>query len=329
MKIIGNNTTKKQLNITLKAAKKKNMSIPHILFSGAAGCGKTSMARRLAKICSSNFIAVSTDKLKSTNAILKLLEKLNHEGYDEKGNRIQNIKPSILFFDEIHNMDLRAQEDLGIAMEEFKIPTGQPNKFYWVPYFTMIGATTNDGILSKPFRDRFKLRFLFQPYLFDEVVEIVFAHADRLKIQITAKAARAIARRGKGIPRITVGYLERAYDFALYIDSHIITSTIVEQVFKDLMIDKNGLTLTEIKILKTLYETDIPVGLDNLSIIVNEAPKTISASIEPFLIQKGLIIRSGKGRIITDKGRQYIEKNDHLKTNHFKKIEIEANYVRN
>lgn len=328
MNLIGHEPTKAQIIIALESAKKRNSSLPHMLFSGAAGCGKTSMARSVADMCSSDFIATFPDNIKEKPEILDFFETLNHEGYDRKGNRINKVRPSIVFIDEIHRLNMTAQELLGIAMEEFKVPSGTPNKFYWLPYFTIIGATTDDGKLSKPFRDRMKMKFIFEPYSFEESVEIVFVHANRLGVKLTKAAAKAIARRGRGVPRILVRYLERVRDYALSTSIPYIKSGAVERVFKDMGVDGSGLTPVDMKILKSLYEAKEPIGLDNLSIIVNEAPKTLSQSVEPFLIQRGFIVRSGKGRKITSKGIGYIEEHGSLDKKKLKKVEIEATYER-
>ncbi len=328
MDLIGNESTKAQILVALESAKKRNTSLPHILFSGAAGCGKTSMARSIADICGSDFISIFPDAIKEKPEILDFLETLNHEGYDRKGNRISDVRPSIVFIDEIHRLNMTAQELLGIAMEEYKVPSGTPNKFFWLPYFTIIGATTDDGKLSKPFRDRMKMAFIFEPYSFEESVAIVFIHAERLKIVLTKAAAKSIARRGRGVPRILVRYLERVRDYALSISAPVIKSGTTENVFKDMGIDATGLTPVDMKILRILYEVKEPVGLDNLSIIVNEAPKTLMHSVEPFLIQKGFIIRSGKGRRITSKGIEYLEGSGCFGKKKLRKVEIEATYMR-
>lgn len=328
MNLIGHEATKAQINVSLESAKKRNVSLPHMLFSGAAGCGKTSMARSVSEVCGSDFISIFPDAIKDKSEILDFLETLNHEGYDRHGNRISKTRPSIVFIDEIHRLSMTAQELLGIAMEEYKVPSGTPNKFYWLPYFTIIGATTDDGKLSKPFRDRMKMKFIFEPYSFDESVEIVKVHVDRLNIRFTKAAVRAVAKRGRGVPRIIVRYIERVRDFALSIGTVFIKSGTVEKVFEDMGIDESGLTPVDVKILRTLYDAKEAIGLDNLSIIVNEAPKTLTCSIEPFLIQKGLIVRGGKGRRITTKGTQYLEESGNLGATKFRKVEIDSTYER-
>jgi len=307
MKMIGHDNTKTQIRRAVESARARNVAIPHMLFAGAPGCGKTTMAKEIAKVSQANFIKAIPEDMKTYESVLSLLEQLDHSGYDRRGNRIGRIKPTIIFFDEIHAMPLKGQEKLGIAMEEWQIESNHANRYIWLPFFTLVGATTNDGKLSKPFRDRFKLRFVFQTYEEEELTRIVQLHAGRMKMIISGRAARDIAVRSKGTPRIAVGYLERARDMALSLQSKIITSSITQRTFGEMKVDEEGLTETEIKVLKALYNAGTTVGLDNLSIITNESSKTLAESVEPFLIQKGLLLRSGKGRLLTPVGKKYIE----------------------
>ncbi len=330
MKYIGHKKTKVQIDIALRSALHRNMAMPHMMFAGAAGCGKTSMATFLSDKSSSQLLSVPAEAFKDLKTIKPVMERLNHDGYNQKGDRVDEIKPTILFIDEIHNLSLSGQEILGIAMETFSMDAGVPNKKYWVPYFTIIGATTDDGILSKPFRDRFKLKFLFKPYKFSEMVAIVKVHVDKINISATDNAAFDIAGRSRGVPRIAVSYIDACRDYALAMGSNIVTMDVTKRMFSDRGIDSTGLSPVEIGILLTLYTSDVPVGLDNLSIVVNEAKKTITSSIEPFLLQRGFMVRSGKGRIITDTGRQYLEANGHIsgKNSGIKKADIPVDYIR-
>lgn len=325
--MVGHESTKKQLEIAISSAKERNVNIPHTLFSGVAGCGKTTMAMEMSKAADVDFLPVSPDDFTDREAVLRILDKLDHKNFDEQGNRIGTIRPTILFIDEIHRMPRKGQEVMGIAMEKFMLETGKKNKFYWIPYFTIIGATTDDGELTKPFREKFKLRFLFETYTNEEIANIIRLHAAQKNLLITGKAVRAIARRSRGIPRLCVSFLERAHDYQRYINAVVITSQAVEENFDNMGIDPIGLTRPEIKILEVLYDTKEPVGLDNLAIITNESPKNLKNTIEPFLIQQGFIIRSGKGRLITDTGVKHLEKNGYLGRKHIK-VEIGPDYVR-
>ena len=325
--IIGHKNTKKQLTIAIQGAEDRNENIPHILFAGAAGCGKTTMGMEMAKAAGVDFLAVSPDDFSDREPVMRILDKLNHDNYDERGNRAGFLKPTMVFVDEIHRMPKKGQEILGIAMEKFMLETGKANKYFWIPYFTLIGATTDDGELTKPFREKFKLRFLFNTYTKTEITDIIMLHAGNRKIMITQKAARTIAQRSRGIPRTAVSFLERSRDYAGFIKAKVVTSKAVVNNFKTMGIDSKGLTGAEIKILQTLHATREPIGLDNLAIISDEAKKNLLNTIEPFLIREGLMIRSGKGRLITDKGRQHLE-NDGYLGKRVTKVEIAPDYVR-
>lgn len=324
--VIGHKNTKKQLEVSICAANMRNTAIPHMLFSGAAGCGKTTLARYVATTVNAPFLSVVPNELKDYESILHLLDQLNHENYDDMGNRIGKIKPTILFLDEVHNLPLKGQEFLGIAMERFMIESNKPNKYFWIPHFSMIGATTLAGKLSKPFRDRFKLVFNFQPYELDEMIEIIKYHSSLLEIKITPSAIMNIANRSRGTPRIAVGFIERVRDRLISINSKIATDYLVNDVFEDMGIDDEGFTTLESRILQILFEASVPVSLDNLSVILQEDNKSIRDFAEPYLIRKGLILISGKGRIITEKGVQHLKSNG--KANRLIKKEIDFNYER-
>jgi len=328
MELIGHVNTKQQLAVASSAAKTLNKALPHMMFAGHAGCGKTSMAKYVASQRGANFLQVSPKTLKDTSSVLRVLEELDHKGYDRRGNRKKQISPSVLFIDEVHGINLDAQEVLGIAMEEFKVPAGNKGLCYWIPYFTVVGATTMEGQLSTPFIDRFKLKFIFEPYSFEESVDIVLLHAYNMSITITAKAARNVARRGRGVPRILVRYLERLRDMVYSQGGGIITDIVAEKTFTMLGIDKEGLNKVELKILRILFDAEAPIGLDNLAIVTGESTKTLKSTVEPFLIQRGLMLRSGKGRVITKKGRQYLQEEGYAGDVR-KKVEIPLNYVRN
>lgn len=310
MKIIGNADIQEQISIAVESARSRNRAIPHILFAGAAGCGKTTMAKEIAKLREVQFITLLPDHLKKMKDLTDIFESLDATNYSSLGDQEGEVKPAIIFIDEIHNLKIQIQEWLGVAMENFEIEQEDGSKM-WIPDFTVVGATTNDGLLSKPFLDRFKMRFIFQPYPFKESVEIVKVHAERMNLQITEHAAEAIAKRGRGVPRILVGYLERVRDMAVVENEPALTEAIVEKTFKLLGVDEKGLRETEIRMLKALYKIGEPVGVENLSILINEVPKTITGAIEPYLIQLGFVVRTGQGRRLTKLGKEYIEANEY------------------
>jgi Holliday junction DNA helicase RuvB len=328
MKYIGNEDILSQIKISLMSAQKRNDAMPHMLFSGAAGCGKTTLAQEVTKIAGYKIIPVLPEAVSTHNGTLEVMECADDSGYDDHGNRIGAICPSIIFIDEIHRLDSKSQEMLGISMENFYIESERRGRVYWLPRFTLIGATTDDGLLTKPFRDRFKFRFSFKTYNDSEIDQIIRVHAERLKINITSEAIKSITCRGRGVPRIVVGYLERCRDMAISHDYDIITTECVEEKFKQIHIDVAGLNEVEVEILRALYEERTTIGLESLSIRVGENVKTIRNSVEPFLIQKGLIIISGRGRRITESGIAHLEKNGYMGRKKILKVDIPIEYRR-
>lgn len=316
--IIGNEDIKLQLTIASRAAQLRNTSVPHTMFAGAAGCGKTTMSKALAESQGTDFLKVPPESMKSSKDVVDLAESLCVDGYSRFGEVVGPVKPTIIFFDEIHKMPLGGQEALGIAMEEWYVAsknpyTGEVSEM-WLPRFTIIGATTLAGKLSKPFRDRFKLTFQFNTYDMDESIAIVKKHAELKQLVITDEGAISIAGRARGVPRIMVSYLERAADAAAVMHSENIDHYVVNSIFKIMGIDETGLMKNDIKLMTSLYESGVPVGLDTMSIILNESAATIQNSREPYLIQRGLIMRTGRGRVVTQKGIEYLKDNGHIET---------------
>jgi len=340
MKIIGNQSIILQINIAAKSAAQQNKSIPHIMLSGAAGCGKTTTAQYIATITGAKFMSIACDSLKTSEDIYTLVNALDDTGWTNHGQKINGskIRPTVVFIDEIHGLATKAQEYLGILMEQWELPSkidksgttvGKEVPRKWAPRFTLIGATTDDGKLGKPFRDRFKLRFLFTPYNYEESLQIVQLHADRMHIPINEQAKHEIAKRGRGVPRVLIRYLERCYDMALAVGYDGITEEIAILQFSELGVDENGLDEVDIKLLIALYEIGEPVGLDNLAVQLIQPPKVLSETSEPFLVQQGFIVRTSRGRKITSKGKQYLIDNKHIESRQdFSRIDIPADFDR-
>ena len=326
MEIIGHENTLKQIDTAIMSAKKRNKAIPHVLLSGAAGCGKTTLANVIAKKSDADFLSVVPNDLNNYDSVVSIFEKFSHKNYDAYGNRTGVIKPTVVFMDEIHNLPLKGQELFGLAMERFIIETGEPNKYYWIPYFTLVGATTLSGKLSKPFRDRFKLLFDIQPYAYADMVKIVNFHIKDKSLFATQMAIQEIAKRSKGTPRIAVGYVERMRDGALAEGSELITKSLVNTLFNEMGVDEMGFTKIEMRILQALHDAKSPLSLDNLSIMLQEDSKSIKDYAEPYLIRENMIMVSGKGRILTQKGKEYISTKGKLAK--LEKREINFDYVR-
>ena len=206
-------------------------------------------------------------------------------------------------------------------MQDWKLPVkiNGVDVFEWVPRFTLIGATTLAGKLSKPFLDRFKLQSEFETYTHGESIEIVNIQAKSVGVPLGPGVDEVIARRSRGVPRLIVRFLERINDARIVAAQtnptygQVVTTSLAEHVLQEILhIDDRGLSKTDIKILKELSRIMDPVGLDTLATITNEDKGTIEKTIEPYLVQEGLVCRTKRGRVLTEEGRRYLESEGYL-----------------
>lgn len=314
---IGNEDLIRLLHISLEAAKAKNEALPHLLLKGPAGTGKTTLAEAIAKEFGTEPLALTPNTAKKTEDLRKIFLKMPGEGYDQEGQIIGQIQPQIVFVDECHQLPLIAQENLGIAMQDWRLPVrvNGEDQFEWVPRFTLIGATTLPGKLSKPFLDRFKIQADFETYSQEESIKIANIHAEKKGMQLAPGVAEAVAQRARGVARLIVRFLDRVQDAAIVTahrsnkpdEANHISLKLAETMLKEfLKVDDKGLTKTDIKILTQLCKMTEPVGLETLAAIANEDKSTIQHNVEPYLIQEGLLLRTKRGRLITDEGRRYL-----------------------
>jgi Holliday junction DNA helicase RuvB len=319
---IGNTEMIQLLKIECLAAKARNKELPHILLKGPAGCGKTTLGEALAREFGNKPLTLTPNTAKNSDLLRKFFLNMPDEGYDEEGNIVDKINPQIVFIDEVHQLSLLAQELLGIAMHDWRLPVTVDGRdeFEWVPRFTLIGATTLPGKLSKPFRDRFKVQALFETYDQDESLKIVGLHAQSEELQLGEGVAEAIATRSRGVGRLVVNLLGRLASAAAAAAAanpemgKIITLPLANKMFTDLLhIDDRGLSKTDIKILRQLHKIQDPVGVDTLAAITNEDKSTLENEVEPYLVQEGLMARTKRGRVLTDEGRRYLHTSGYIK----------------
>ncbi len=319
---IGNSELIQLLRIETMASKMRNKEMPHILLKGPAGCGKTTLGEAIAREFGSKPSTLTPNTAKNADLLRKFFLEMPDDGYDEEGKIVGDIKPQIVFIDEVHQLSLLAQELLGIAMHDWRLPVriGNRDEFEWVPRFTLIGATTLPGKLSKPFRDRFKIQALFETYSRDECLEIVGIHARNEGLELGEGVPEEITKRSRGVGRLLVRFLDRLAASAVVASqvrpeaSNVITIQLANKVFTDfLKIDDRGLTKTDVKILKQLNKLDDPVGVDTLAAISNEDKSTLEQEVEPYLVQEGLLARTKRGRVLTDEGRRYLHTAGYIK----------------
>lgn len=306
--IIGNRDILNQLLIIADSAKKRKQPMPHIMFSGSAGCGKTTTAKYVASLLDTKMLSITPDNIKESSDISTFCKMLLFSARKYR-------KFPLIFLDEVHHLPIKGQEILGVLLEEFKAPIqmgglGQSIEIS-IPPFTMLAATTDDGKLVKPFRDRFKIRFIYKEYSVEDATKIAKYHSEKLGINLSDKQAIQVAVRGRGVPRVIISHLERYRDFAVAQNRNTLSDEQFGGLYNNILkINEDGFTETDIGILKALYKQGKPVGVENLSMIVNEGPNVLKNTIEPYLIRKGLITRASRGRSLTEDGVRYLlEKN--------------------
>ena len=287
---IGQDNIKESLRVSINASKKRNVPLDHILFYGPPGLGKTTLAQVIANELKSNIKITSAPTLERPRDIIGILMNLD-EG-------------DVLFIDEIHRMNRVTEEILYPVMEDYmlditsgKIQTSKIMRFP-VKKFTLIGATTKAGSISGPLRDRFGIIHRLEFYNDDDLAKVAKRTSKVLNIKISEDAAYEIARRSRGTPRITNRFVKRVCDYAIVNENNEIDLNIVKTALNALNIDNYGLDNISRKLLETIIQKfqGGPVGIETLAAILYEDVKTIEEVYEPFLIQKGFLERTSRGR---------------------------------
>ncbi|MCL1924487.1 MAG: Holliday junction branch migration DNA helicase RuvB [Defluviitaleaceae bacterium] len=297
---LGQERVKESLDIYISAAKNRNEPLDHVLLYGPPGLGKTTLSNIIAYEMGVSIKTTSGPAIERPGDMAAILNSLN-EG-------------DILFVDEIHRLNRITEEVMYPAMEDFciDIMLGKGSDARSIrldlPPFTLIGATTRIGLLTAPLRDRFGVVLRMEPYTAIELSEIVNRSAKLLNIEITEKGALEIARRSRGTPRIANRLLKRVRDFAQVKYNGKITDEVADYALNVQEVDKLGLDSIDRKLLEAIvYKFNTgPVGLETLSISINEEADAIEDVYEPYLIQLGLIQRTPRGRIITDLGLSHL-----------------------
>lgn len=300
---IGQSDVKENIKVFVEAAKMRDESLDHVLLYGPPGLGKTTLAYIIANELGTNIKTASGPSIEKAGDLAAILSSL------EPGD--------VLFIDEIHRMPSYIEEILYPAMEDFTLDIivgGEGNSRNIkinLPPFTLVGATTRAGDLTSPLRDRFGIISKLQYYTDEELFDIIKRTAKVLSVGIEDDAALELAGRSRGTPRIANRLLKRVRDFSLVKGSGVIDLEITKLALDKLKVDKIGLDETDNLLLKTiaLKFNGGPVGIESLASIIGEEVSTLEDVCEPFLLQRGLLKRTPRGRMLTDLGYQHLNLN--------------------
>ena len=297
---IGQNEVKENIDIFIKAAKMRDESLDHVLLYGPPGLGKTTLAHIIANELESNIKTITGPSIEKSGDLAAVLSNL------EPGD--------VLFVDEIHRIPRFIEEILYSAMEDFKLDiiVGSDSSSRSIsidlPPFTLVGATTRAGALSSPLRDRFGIVSKLQYYSTEDLKRIVKRTSRVLNCEIDDNAALELARRSRGTPRIANRLFKRVRDYALVLGSGVIDLKITKIALDKLKVDSLGLDDTDYNLLKSIIEkfNGGPVGIEAIASSIGEEQTTIEDVYEPYLLQTGLLKRTSRGRIVTDKAYQHL-----------------------
>ena len=297
---IGQKQARENLEVFISAARKRGEAMDHVLFYGPPGLGKTTLAQIVSRELGVNFRATSGPVITKAGDLAALLTNLQER--------------DVLFIDEIHRLNPAVEEILYPAMEDFQLdliigegPAARSVRID-LPPFTLVGATTRSGLITKPLRDRFGIPTRLEFYSVEELTEVVRRGARLLELTITEDGAREIAARSRGTPRVAGRLLRRVRDFALVAERDSVDAVAADAALTRLQVDNLGLDIMDRRYLACIGDTYSggPVGVETLAAALSEPRDAIEDIIEPYLMQTGLVRRTPRGRILSAAGWKHI-----------------------
>lgn len=297
---VGQGGVVENLKTWIEGARTREESLDHVLLSGPPGLGKTTLAYILANEMGVSIRATSGPALSKPRDLVGILTNLQ--------------KADALFIDEVHRMDARVEEYLYTAMEDYKISIvidpGPHSRSISLPLkpFTLIGATTREGLLSPPLRSRFQISERLDYYPEEELKNIILKSAEKLKLEISESGATLLASCARGTPRVANRFLRRVRDVAHAQGKEKITKDVAREGLERLGIDQSGLCEMDRRILLAIAQNaGKPIGLKTIAVVVGEQEETIQDVYEPFLIRLGLLEKTSRGRLLTPRGYEYLD----------------------
>jgi len=298
---VGQEKVVANISVMVESAKIRQSAMDHVLLSGPPGLGKTSLAMLIADALGSEMHVISGPAIEKKGDLAAVLT---------------NLKPrDVLFIDEIHRMHIAVEEIMYSAMEDFRLDiligqgaSARTMQIDLVP-FTLIGATTRSGLLSNPLRDRFMGHLTFDYYPAETLAKIIANNAHKLSMTLSPESKFEIARRARGTPRIANRILRRVRDYTLVARKGVTELEDVQRALQLMDIDELGLDTMDRKILTVMkqYYSGGPVGIEALSATLGEDKQTIEEVYEPYLLKQGLILRTPRGRVLSDEATRHLE----------------------